>query len=299
MSTTAGKPAGKRAFGNALSGNAMTAQKSYMSKPKLDALEGTTGNATWKDEATAKRATESVCDARARPEAKKRQPQAPVPQVTKPSVALKCAKEEKEEPQWKVDAREAGEREAARLAAKAEAAKAEKQTLAAERAVTKRTAQEAQKVRAEKMRTQMRKQREAMKNKPAAAPAVVIGADDLAVILTQRDQEEIDLEIELFEAEIALSREREAGAAKAEAERLRGEQEGERAQVELRAQVWTRARTLGPAPTPALNPALTPALTPSRRRRPRPLAAWRRRRVRRRRRRRRRRPSRRRPPSGF
>ena len=75
MSTAGGR--GKRAFGNALSGNAMTEKKSYMSKPKLDALEGTTGNATWKGEVDEKRATESVCDARARPEAKKRQPQAP------------------------------------------------------------------------------------------------------------------------------------------------------------------------------------------------------------------------------
>ena len=54
MSTTAGGR-GKRAFGNALSGNAMTEKKSYMSKPKLDALEGTTGNATWKGEVVSMR----------------------------------------------------------------------------------------------------------------------------------------------------------------------------------------------------------------------------------------------------
>ena len=214
----------KRAFGNALSVNAMAEQKSYMTKPKLDALAEPPESRKWKDETAAKRANESVCDARARPEAKKRQPQAPVPQVTKPParVAPKCAKD-KEEPRWKIEAREAAEREAARVAAKAEAEKAVKQALAAERAKAKRAAQEAQKVRAEQLRAQMRKQREALRNKPEEAPAVVIGAHDLEIILTQRDQEEVDLEIELFEAEIALSREREAGAANAEAERAEPE----------------------------------------------------------------------------
>ena len=219
---------GNRAPLGALSSNAMTERKSYMSGLKRDALEAV----------PPEKPPLSPCSSRALPVAKatrapeaKQQPEAPISQATKSSsMAPKIAKDEpKAEPQWKIDARESAEREATRLAAKANNEKILRQTLAAERAETKRSVQEAQRVRAEQMRTQMRKQREALKNMPDADALCTIVVGDI----TQGDREAVDLEIELFEAELAHSRERAASAAaKAEEERLRGEQEGERAQVE-------------------------------------------------------------------